>query len=261
MPRYRKLYVKTTESLDINDMPDDFTRLMWVLMPLGLCQEGRGIDNAAWIKSKLFPLRIDVTQEMISTAMDWYEQRGMVRRYQINGRPYFCVPTFRTYQGDTSREADTNYPPPPEESAPHSRPTHDPLTTNSSSYTDANANTDPDANTDAEASSADAPSSPGPTPAELVFLEQIGAFEDEQDRKDVLAMEVQVGSVKVAEAIKWARRKHVKGNDLIQSICTAASKWIMPTGPPSDNGRGDRSSNATLDAIAELEAEVNGGFG
>ena len=112
-----------------------------------------------------------------------------------------------------------------------------------------------------DSNAADAPSSPGPTPAELVFLEQIGAFEDEQDRKDILAMEIQVGSVKVAEAIKWARRKHVKGNDLIQSICTAASKWIMPTGPPSDNGRGDRSSNATLDAIAELEAEVNGGFG
>ena len=259
MPRYRKLYVKTTESLDINDMPDDFTRLMWVLMPLGLCQEGRGIDNAAWIKSKLFPLRIDVTQEMISTAMDWYEQRGMVRRYQINGRPYFCVPTFRTYQGDTSREADTNYPPPPEESAPHSRPTHDPLTTNSSSYTDANANTDPDANTDAEASSADAPSSPGPTPAEVVFLEVFGPFAYEQDRKDILAVETQVGATTAEAVIRWAKRKRIPSACVIQSIVTAAGKWA--TGPPGGNGRGDRSSNATLDAIAELEAEGNGKFG
>ena len=32
MPLYRKFWVKTTESQDINDMPDDFTRLLWVLL-------------------------------------------------------------------------------------------------------------------------------------------------------------------------------------------------------------------------------------
>ena len=34
MPRYRKLHTKTLESLDINDMPDDFCRLFWTLLPL-----------------------------------------------------------------------------------------------------------------------------------------------------------------------------------------------------------------------------------
>ena len=121
MPRYRKLHVKATESLDINDMPDDFTRLMWLLMPLGLCREGRGIDNSAWIKSRLFPLRIDVTLAMIDSAMAWYAERGMITRYAVDGRSFFCVPSFPKYQGDTSREAESNYPPPHAESDQGSR--------------------------------------------------------------------------------------------------------------------------------------------
>ena len=44
MPTWRKLHVKATESLDINDMPDDFHRLLWVMLPLGLDREGRGLD-------------------------------------------------------------------------------------------------------------------------------------------------------------------------------------------------------------------------
>jgi len=52
MPQWRKFYVKTVDSLDINDMPDDFTRLLWILLPLGLDCEGRGIDNPAWINPK-----------------------------------------------------------------------------------------------------------------------------------------------------------------------------------------------------------------
>jgi hypothetical protein len=167
MPRYRKLHVKTTESLDINDMPDDFTRLMWVLMPLGLCREGRGIDNPAWIKSKLFPLRSaeDVTSDMICAAMAWYEQRGMIRRYQVGDRHYFLVPTFHDYQGNTTREAETNYPPPPEETTQDSRPTQDLLTTNSSSDAVCNiqyADTKQESGASAPAADA-APGGNGPT--------------------------------------------------------------------------------------------------
>jgi hypothetical protein len=78
---------------------------------------------------------------------------------------------------------------------------------------------------------ATSPSPESPTPAEVVFLEQIGPFEDDHDRQDILNTEIEVGSANVIAAIKWARRKHVDGNSLIQSICTAATKWS--TGPPS----------------------------
>jgi hypothetical protein len=184
MPRYRKLHVKTTESLDINDMPDDFTRLMWVLMPLGLCREGRGIDNPAWLKSKLFPLRseTDVTREMICSAMAWYEQRGMIRRYVVNGRPYFQVPTFHTYQGNTTREAETNYPPPPEETAQDSRPTQDLLTTNSSSDAVCNIQyTDQESAATAPAATAASPGN-GPT----TFQEWQEEIKDAKNRTAVL---------------------------------------------------------------------------
>jgi hypothetical protein len=115
MPQYRKLHTKTVESLDINDMPDDFTRLFWVLLPLALCREGRGIDSAAWLRSRVFPLRLDVTCDMVSDAMDWYAQRGMIKRYEVDGRHYFYVPTFHKYQGSTTKEADSIYPAPVQE--------------------------------------------------------------------------------------------------------------------------------------------------
>jgi len=112
MPKYRKLYVKTTESLDINDMPNDTYRLLWVLLPLGLCREGRGIDNQAWIKAKIMPLRQDITEEAIGEMMDWFTDRKMIVRYEVKSRRYFYIPTFHDYQGNTTREAESNYPSP-----------------------------------------------------------------------------------------------------------------------------------------------------
>lgn len=113
MPRYRKLYTKTVESLDINDMPDDFTRLFWVLLPLALCREGRGLNSPAWLKSKLFPLREDINQERVGQALDWCIERGMIVAYSVDGRDYFYVPSFHKYQGSTVKEAESNYPAPP----------------------------------------------------------------------------------------------------------------------------------------------------
>jgi hypothetical protein len=226
MPRYRKLHVKTVESLDINDMPDDFTRLLWVLLPLALCRKGRGVDNVAWVKSRVFPMRLDVTGEMIAGALNWYEQRDMLRRYQVDGRGYFYVPTFPKYQGNTEKEAESNYPPPPEqqpqEVSPNSGVGQE--LGESKSASDAICNIQyADAGTH--------PPENHQTPAELTFLEVIGPFEDKQDKIDILAMETQAGSNAVCDAIRWARRKHIPGDSLIQSIITAASKWS--TGPPS----------------------------
>lgn len=143
MPKYRKLWTKTTESLDIQDMPDDFTRLLWVLMPLALDRDGRGLDNPLWLKSHVFPLREDVTGKRITEAMSWYERRGMIRRYAVKGRRYFLIPTFAEYQGDTSRETDSVYPAPDdEELTTDSRLTPESVTTESRSDSSASANTD-----------------------------------------------------------------------------------------------------------------------
>ena len=112
MPRYRKLYVKTVESQDLEDMPNDTYRLLWVLLPLQLCREGRGVDNPAWVKSKVFPLRQDISRDDIIEMMDWFAERKMIIRYEVADRRYFYIPTFHTYQGNTTKEAESIYPPP-----------------------------------------------------------------------------------------------------------------------------------------------------
>jgi hypothetical protein len=113
MPQWRKLYSKVVESVDVNAMPDDFTRLLWVLLPTQLCREGRGQDHGAWVRAKVFPLRDDVTLEMIEGAMAWYAAHGMIVRYQVDGRRFFQVTNWHKYQGNTSREMPSDYPPPP----------------------------------------------------------------------------------------------------------------------------------------------------
>jgi hypothetical protein len=140
MPQWRKLHIKATESLDINDMPDDFTRLLWITLPLIVCREGRGIDSPCWIKSKAMPLRGDIDDKHISKAMTWYAERGMIQRYMVAGRHYFSIVKWHEHQGDTSREARSLYPEPvPDTAQNHSGVTQELFMTDSCSDADADA--------------------------------------------------------------------------------------------------------------------------
>jgi hypothetical protein len=114
MPTYRKLHTKVTQSFDFNEMPDDFTRCLWLLMPLGLDSEGRGIYNGSWIKAKLMPLREDITSKEIMTGMEWFASRKMIIVYEVDGRAYFYIPTFKDYQSGTEKEAKSVLPAPQE---------------------------------------------------------------------------------------------------------------------------------------------------
>jgi hypothetical protein len=145
MPEWRKLHAKATQSFDLNEMPDDFSRLLWVMLPLGLDREGRGIDNPAWIKAKVMPLRTDVSLEQVAAALDWYAARGMLVRYAVGGHGYFYIPTFGHYQGNTTREAPSVIPEPPQEvDVSDSRPTQDLLASLSSTDSDSDADADVD---------------------------------------------------------------------------------------------------------------------
>lgn len=153
MPKWRKLYTKTCDSPDVNEMPNDFTRLMWVMLPLGLDRCGRGYDNPAWVRSQIFKMRVDVTIEMIQDALDWYEAHRMIERYEKAGRKYFWIPTWHKHQGDTSREADSNLPAPSSYDDPYndnsedttnSRATHEQVVTKSRSDVDTDTDTDTD---------------------------------------------------------------------------------------------------------------------
>jgi hypothetical protein len=66
--------------------------------------------------------------------MDWYAQHGMLLRYVVDGRQYFAIQNWDKYQGDTTREAPTNYPEPSIDSFTiNSRPTPE-LVLTSASY-------------------------------------------------------------------------------------------------------------------------------
>lgn len=116
MPKYRQLHTKIIDSFDFNEMPDDFTRVTWMLLPLIVDSEGRGIDNMAWVRSKLYPLRDDVETAQLAAAFAWFDGRGMIVRYEVEGKRYFCIPKFKTYQSGTEKEAKSTLPPPPDNS-------------------------------------------------------------------------------------------------------------------------------------------------
>jgi len=112
MPKYRQLHTKIIDSFDFNDMPDDFTRVIWLLLTLILDSEGRGIDNPSWIKSKMFPMRADVLDIDIVNSFDWLEKRKMIVRYEVDEHRYFYIPTFKIYQSGTQKEAASVLPAP-----------------------------------------------------------------------------------------------------------------------------------------------------
>jgi hypothetical protein len=99
-------------------MPDDFTRLTWTLLMLVLDREGRALDNIANLRAKMYPLREDVTIEKLKAAFDWFTERGLIVRYTVSGKHYLYQRNFKKYQGDTSREGYSIYPPPPDEQEP-----------------------------------------------------------------------------------------------------------------------------------------------
>ena len=132
MPRYRKLHTKIVESFDFNDMPDDFHRLFWIMLPCVLSSEGTLPADLHLVRSKVFPLRADVTLEMVERALDWFAEHDMIRWYQAEGRRYLWATNFAKYQGNTTKEAESDYPPVPEAVLTNSGPTPDLLRTNSS---------------------------------------------------------------------------------------------------------------------------------
>lgn len=114
MPKYRQLHLKTLDSFDFNEMPDDFTRVVWMLLMLILDSEGRGIYNMAWIRSKMFPIRQDVKIDKLQAAFDWLKNRAMIKVYEVGGREYFYIPKWKNYQSGTKKEAESLLPVPPE---------------------------------------------------------------------------------------------------------------------------------------------------
>ena len=111
---WRKVWDRAAFSRDINAMPDDFTRLFWIMLPIALSRDGTTLADFSYLKGKLFPLRRDVTDIMISDALEWCVNRGMVLRYEVDGESYIYQVSFREDQGPRGREAPSPFPLPPD---------------------------------------------------------------------------------------------------------------------------------------------------
>jgi DnaD/phage-associated family protein len=112
MVKYRQTHTKILDSFDFNEMPDDFIRVCWVLLPLILDSEGRGIYSMSWIKSKMYPMRDDVSIEKLQIAFDWIKRRKMIIVYTHCGHDYFYIPTWKEHQSGTQKEAKSSLPTP-----------------------------------------------------------------------------------------------------------------------------------------------------
>jgi DnaD/phage-associated family protein len=112
MPKYRQLHTKIINSFDFAEMPDDFTRVVWILLAVIVDSEGRGIYSMQWVKSKMFPLRQDVPLDRLQDAFTWLSNRNMISIYSVNNREYFYIPTFKKYQSGTIKEAASLLPEP-----------------------------------------------------------------------------------------------------------------------------------------------------
>lgn len=126
MPKYRKVWTKTLDSFDFNEMPDDFCRVIWLLLPLILDSEGRGIDLPAWVCSRMFPLR-RVDEDKVKESFDFFESRGMIVRYKVDGRSYFYCVNWTAYQSGTEKEAASVLPSPQESVKSRSRVDPEPV--------------------------------------------------------------------------------------------------------------------------------------
>ena len=114
MPKYRQLHTRIIDSFDFAEMPNDFIRVFWMLLIVFADSEGRMIDNPAWIRARMFPLRPDVEAKSIEDAVTWLTDRGLITQYVSDNRKYFYVNKFKAYQTGTEKEAKSVLPCPPD---------------------------------------------------------------------------------------------------------------------------------------------------
>ena len=71
---------------------------------------GRYDGRVAIIKNRLFPLKENLKQKMVETAVNRLAEVGLIALYESDGKPYLYLPTWEKYQ--TIRNKQSKYPDP-----------------------------------------------------------------------------------------------------------------------------------------------------
>ena len=72
---------------------------------------GRFDARPLLLKSRLFPLREDVTAQDVESAVQRLCEQGMVSVYEVFGRQYLCLNSWEAHQNVRARRS--KFPPPP----------------------------------------------------------------------------------------------------------------------------------------------------
>lgn len=97
MPRIRSIKPSYNRSLDIVALTP-LCRYHFALLWTYADDEGRGLDHPALIRSELWPLDPDVTDDTIEAWQAELEQHGRIHRYEVDGRRYFVIHKFKDHQ-------------------------------------------------------------------------------------------------------------------------------------------------------------------
>ena len=252
MPKFRSIHTKIRQSFDFNDMPDDFTRLLWVLLPLGLDCEGRGIYDPDWIKSNIFPMRKNVSIKQITRAMQWFYCRkddktklGMVEIYEVNGHQYFYVPKFKDYQRGFDKESPSILPPPlPTNSVPIPDQLQTSLPLNAQSQSNSQSNANAQVN-DAQ------PTDNVLFVGEFIKASGISGLASNDQGYELISLRDTYGIEKVMSAASWLKEKHIaKIEKALSSLRTALPTWTMPVKKLSNQ---DQSMEAIRQFVEESQ--------
>ena len=110
MSNRRMIYSDTFEDEFIGFVERDM-RLLWIGLIVAVADDqGRMLDNATLIRSKVFPYDKDISDEQINVWLDVLAERGKIVRYG-NGIRVMQIVKWWDYQSP-SWAAESKYPPP-----------------------------------------------------------------------------------------------------------------------------------------------------
>ena len=90
----------------------DFQFRLWVNLITYVDDYGRGDARPAIIKGTCFPLRERLTNKDISAALKALADIGCVSLYELDGRPYLCLPNWGSHQNIRNKKS--KFPAPPD---------------------------------------------------------------------------------------------------------------------------------------------------
>lgn len=115
--RIRSVHPKICESEDLIDLPAEMERT-YVRLWTHCDDDGRAKDNPLLIKAAIFPLHQDMTAEVVDRHLAELARRGLIRRYEVEGKRYLAVVKWAEYQKPQKKRPSVLPEPPDPATAP-----------------------------------------------------------------------------------------------------------------------------------------------